>query len=267
MQLSFTKMQGLGNDYIYVDASRFSIADPAALSIRLSDRHFGIGSDGLVLIGPGRDADFSMRMFNADGSEGKMCGNAARCIARYVYEKGLTDKNVITLETASGIKVLRLNFAASGKLDSVTVDMGEYELIERAPAGVQACGREWRGVGVSMGNPHYVIFVDDAEAVDVAAVGSVIERLPVFPGGTNVEFVSRLADGRLRMRVWERGSGITLACGTGACATAAAASLRGIPTSPVALVMDGGTLGISVSGRQILMTGPAVTVFDGTIEI
>ena len=266
MLLKFTKMHGLGNDYIYVDATHLDIPNPAALSVRLSNRHFGIGSDGLVLIGNSPVADFSMRMYNADGSEGRMCGNAARCIARYVYEKRLTDKKEITLETLSGIKTLRLNFSPSGELQTVSVDMGEYSLID-APASVQSCGREWHGTGISMGNPHYVIFVDDAEAVDIAAVGSVIEKLPQFPEGTNVEFVSALPGGPLRMRVWERGSGITLACGTGACATAAAASLRGLPASPASIVMDGGTLQVSVSGTRILMTGPAVTVFEGSVEI
>lgn len=266
MLLNFTKMHGLGNDYIYVDARDLNLPDPAGLSVRLSDRHFGIGSDGLVLIGRSNVADFSMRMFNADGSEGRMCGNASRCIARFVHDNGLCSKNVITLETLSGIKTLSLNLSDSGELETVSVDMGEYELIQ-APASVSACGRQWSGIGVSMGNPHYVIFVDDAEAVDVAAVGSVIERLPEFPQGTNVEFASVRPDGAIRMRVWERGSGITLACGTGACATASAASLRGLPVDPATIVMDGGSLEISVSGRQVTMIGPATTVFTGSIEI
>ena len=267
MLLPFTKMHGLGNDYIYVDARDVRIPNPEALSVRLSDRHFGIGSDGLVLIGRSSIADFSMRMFNADGSEAQMCGNATRCIARYVHDKGLTDKDTITLETLAGIKTLKLILKESGEVLGVTVDMGPYKLIDGAPEAVLAAGRSWQGTGVSTGNPHYVIFVDDAEKVDVAGAGPVIEKLPVFPEGTNVEFVSVLEEGRLRMRVWERGSGITLACGTGACATAAAAILKGVCSSPVTIVMDGGPLSVSVENGRIFMTGPATLVFEGIIEI
>ena len=260
-------MHGLGNDYIYVDARHISIPDPSSLAVRLSDRHFGIGSDGLVLIGRSKVADFSMRMFNADGSEAQMCGNAARCIARFVHDGGLTDKTVVTLETLAGIKTLSLRLGSDGEVLDVTVDMGPFALIPGAPESVRAAGREWKGSGISVGNPHYVIFVDDAGAVDVAAAGSVIEKAPQFPEGTNVEFVSVQEPGVLRMRVWERGSGITLACGTGACATAAAAYLQDIATGPMTILMDGGPLSISIKDGHIFMTGPATTVFSGSIEI
>jgi len=262
-KIQFTKMEGLGNDYIYVDVRERGIADPAALSRRLSDRHFGIGADGLVLIGSSKLADFSMRMFNADGSEGRMCGNAARCIGKYVYDKGLLAGTSFTLETLSGIKTIELHLAGS-EVESVTVDMGSYARID-APQSV--CGR--RGTGVSMGNPHYVMFVDDAEAVDLPAVGPLVEHDPAFPDGVNAEFASLLPDGSIRMRVWERGSGITLACGTGACATAVAAVLGGLKAfgEAITIRMDGGSLQVTVlqDSGQVKMTGPAVTVFEGTV--
>lgn len=263
--LRFTKMQGLGNDYIYVDVRNDSIPDPAALSVRLSDRHFGIGADGLVLIGSSNVADFSMRMFNADGSEGMMCGNAARCIGKYVYDKGLTSKTVVTLETPSGIKTLTLN-TEGGAVSTVSVDMGVFGRLS-APASV----RGFRGTGISMGNPHYVSFVDDAMAVNLPVLGPLVEHDPAFPGGVNAEFASLLADGSIRMRVWERGSGITLACGTGACATAVASVLCGIKPYgvPVTIRMDGGSLDVTVVEEtgQVIMTGPAVTVFEGSLNL
>ena len=259
-------MEGLGNDYIYVDAGRFHITDPAALSIRLSDRHFGIGGDGLVLIGPSSCADFSMRMFNADGSEGRMCGNAVRCIGKYVYERGLTDKRELTLETLSGVKLLTLHTGPDGGVESVTVGMGGF-VIEQKDLSLEAAGAVFRGTLVNVGNPHFVIFCDDAEAVDLPAVGPAIENHPLFPDRINVEFVSVAGPSRLRMRVWERGSGITLACGTGACATAAAAVTAGIVASPCTIVMDGGELQVSCSGGSIQMKGPARIAFDGVVEI
>ena len=262
--MQFTKMQGLGNDYIYVDVRKLDIPDPSALSVRLSDRHFGIGADGLVLIGNSTVADFSMRMYNADGSEGMMCGNAARCIAKYVHDKGLTDKEVITLETPSGIKTLTLHLEG-GAVKAVSVDMGNYGRIS-APASV----RGFRGTGISMGNPHYVAFVDDARAVNLPVLGPLVEHDPAFPGGVNAEFASLLSDGSIRMRVWERGSGITLACGTGACATAVAAVLCGFKQfgAPITIHMDGGSLDITVmESGQVIMTGPAVTVFEGNLDL
>ena len=265
MRIRFTKMEGLGNDYIYVDATRYEISDPAEVSRSLSDRHFGIGADGLVLIGRPQDADFSMRMFNADGSVGKMCGNASRCIAKYVYDKGLTDKTELTLDTLSGIKHLGLHLGADGKVESVTVDMGAP--VKVAPGcTVEACGRMFTGVFVDVGNPHLVIQAGDAESVPLSVWGPAIERLPAFPGGVNVEFFSVVEPGKLRMRVWERGSGITLACGTGACATATAAMTLGLVKDKCTVVMDGGPLEIENAGT-ILMTGPARTVFEGETEI
>lgn len=262
-RIQFTKMEGLGNDYIYVDATRFVIADPAQASRRLSDRHFGVGADGLVLIGRSPVADFSMRMYNADGSEGRMCGNASRCIAKYVHDKGMTDKTEIDLETLSGIKHLSLHLAADGSVESVTVDMGTP--VKVAPGcTVQACGRSFEGVFVDVGNPHVAIPVEDADAAELLAWGPAIEQS--FPGGVNVEFFSLKAPGVLRMRVWERGSGITLACGTGACATAAAAMALGLVQGKCTVLMDGGPLEIEDRGT-LLMTGPATTVFEGETEL
>ena len=261
MELKFTKMQGLGNDYIYIDARDLPVKDPAALSRRLSDRHFGIGGDGIVLIGRSDVADFSMRMLNADGSEGLMCGNAARCIAMYVHEKGLTDKRTVTLETRSGIKTLTIH----PQEGTVSVDMGKFAPIQ-APCSMHG----FSGTGVSMGNPHFVTFVPDAEAVDLPSVGPLIEKDEAFPGGVNAEFASVRPDGSIRMRVWERGSGITLACGTGACATAVAAVLGGIMPydMPITIAMDGGNLDITVSRTgSVTMTGPAVTVFEGRLNL
>ena len=264
-KIQFTKMEGLGNDYIYVDATRFQIGDPAAVSRLLSDRHFGIGADGLVLIGRPQNADFSMRLFNADGSVGLMCGNASRCIGKYVYDKGLTDKTELALDTLSGIKHLSLHLNAEGTVETVTVDMGAPGKVV-PDTTVEACCRSFTGVYVDVGNPHLVIQVEDAEAVPLTVWGPAIERLPLFPGGVNVEFFSLVEPGKVRMRVWERGSGITLACGTGACATATAAMTRGIVDKKCTVVMDGGPLQIENAGT-LLMTGPARTVFEGETEL
>ena len=263
MNLEFTKMEGLGNDYIYVDEARFPISDPGALSVRLSDRHFGVGADGLVLIGPSAVADFRMRMFNADGSEGLMCGNAARCIGKYVYEKGLTDKTIIDLDTASGVRRLNLHLASDGTVESVSVGMGSYRILQRELT-LEAAGRSFTGMHVDVGNPHFVIFVPDAEAEDVAAVGQQLENQ--IPGGINVEFASVRSEG-IRMRVWERGSGITLACGTGACATAAAAFEQGLNAGACNVLMDGGTLQVSIQDGTMLQRGPASMVFEGSVLI
>lgn len=257
-------MEGLGNDYIYVDEARFPIADPGALSVRLSDRHFGIGADGLVLIGPSAVADFRMRMFNADGSEGLMCGNAARCIGKYVYEKGLTDKKIIGLETASGVKQIHIHTGTYGLVESVSVEMGPFSII-KDHLTVIAGGVEFTGTHVDVGNPHFVIFVPDAEAVDLQHFGPLIEHQ--FQGGVNVEFATVTGPGSIRMRVWERGSGITLACGTGACGTAAAGVSNCLVSSPCSIDMDGGSLQITCSGGTLLMRGPAHTVFEGRVEV
>ena len=265
-KIPFTKMHGCGNDYIYVDIMSHPIADPAKAAILWSDRHKGIGSDGLVLIGESSipEADYSMRIFNADGSEAMMCGNASRCIGKYLYERGLTEKTEIRLLTLSGIKILRLQIA-SGIVESVTVDMGEPTLEDMAQF-LDNRGLS-QGTFVSMGNPHYVIFTDDVNQVEEK--GRVLENHPAFPQRCNIEFARIEDDGTIRTRVWERGSGITQACGTGACATAVAAALTGKAGRTSQIVMDGGTLSIEwrESDNHVYMTGPATFVYDGEIEL
>ncbi|EKU92449.1 diaminopimelate epimerase [Bacteroides oleiciplenus YIT 12058] len=264
--IKFTKMHGAGNDYIYVDTTKYPIESPEKLSVAWSAPHTGIGSDGLVLIGSSDKADFNMRIFNADGSEAKMCGNASRCIGKYLYEYGLTSKTAVTLDTLSGIKVLKLH-VEDGRVDTVTVDMGiPADMQEQT---VEACGRPFTGTTVSMGNPHLVIFVDDIKEIDLENIGPKLENHPLFPGRINVEFAQVLENGKIRMRVWERGSGITQACGTGACATAVAAALTGRAGRTSDIIMDGGTLTIEWDEKNghVMMTGGAVRVFDGEIEI
>ena len=264
-RIPFTKMHGCGNDYIYVDARLHPIADPAKTSILWSDRHKGIGSDGLVLIdrSPVPEADFSMRIFNADGSEAMMCGNASRCIGKYLYERGLTAKTEIKLLTLSGIKILSLH-VTDGVVGSVTVDMLEPSL-ENESQFVASRGLN-KGMFVSMGNPHYVIFTDNVD--QVGETGHALEHHSAFPQRCNIEFARIESDGSIRTRVWERGSGITQACGTGACATAVAAALSGRASRTSQIVMDGGTLDIEwrESDNHVYMTGPAAFVFDGEIE-
>ena len=295
-KISFTKMHGAGNDYIYVNTMLFDIPNPQAAAIAWSDRHKGIGSDGLVLIGasPIPEADFSMRIFNADGSEAMMCGNASRCIGKYLYEKthpwplpvmegdGYQETR-IRLQTNSGIKTLYLHIV-EGIVESVTVDMGEPILEDDTlfnPNLAKSLStplhyREGQGGGsalfVSMGNPHYVIFTDNVN--QVGETGSVLEHHPAFPQRCNIEFAQVIPpsggqEGGLRTRVWERGSGITQACGTGACATAVAAALTGRAGRTSQIVMDGGTLTIEwrESDNHVYMTGPAEFVFDGEIEL
>lgn len=266
--IRFTKMHGAGNDYIYVDTTRYPIEDPAKLSKEWSMLHTGIGSDGLVLIGHSDKADFSMRIFNADGSEAKMCGNASRCIGKYLYDYKLTHKKEITLDTLSGIKVLKLH-VANDKVDTVTVDMGIPTNGGMKEYPIEVNGTHYMCTTVSMGNPHLVIFVKDIAEVNLPLVGPILENHPFFPGRINVEFAQILGEGRIRMRVWERGSGITQACGTGACATAVAAFLTGRAERKSAIVMDGGTLSIEWDEEtgHVFMTGGAVKVFDGEIEI
>ena len=262
--MHFTKMQGLGNDYLYVYGEP---KEPEALSRRLSDRHFGPGSDGMIWISPSSMADFRMRIFNADGSEARMCGNGIRCVGKYVYEKGYTDKTRLTVETLSGVKSLELQ-AAYGRVRSVTVDMGRA-VVERERT-LSVLGREVRLTPVDMGNPHAVIFTEDAEAAPLETLGQAIERHEAFPGGVNVEFVQVLAPRRLRMRVWERGSGVTLACGTGACASAAAAAARGLTPcgESVEVVLDGGSLSVTVSADGLVrMTGGAEFVYEGETDL
>ena len=274
----FTKMHGAGNDYIYVDTQRYPIEHPETLAIKWSAPHTGIGSDGLVLIGSSEKGDFSMRIFNADGSEAKMCGNASRCIGKYLYEHGLTHKQEIRLETLSGIKILQLH-VKDGSVSSVTVDMGKPadEPVDYDGQGAKpmkerpivAGGKQWIGTTVSMGNPHLVIFVEDLNEIDIEDAGPKLENHPLFPGRINVEFAQILEDGKIRMRVWERGSGITQACGTGACATAVAACITGRCGTKSDIIMDGGTLTIewNQETRHVLMTGEATQVFEGEINI
>lgn len=276
--VKFTKMHGAGNDYIYVDTLLYSIPDPSAAAIKWSAPHTGIGSDGLVLIGKPSitsGADFSMRIFNADGSEAMMCGNASRCIGKYLYERKLTDKTEIKLETLSGVKTLRLHLATGGTVESVTVDMLEPRLHvpeqydESCLGELSASFRKFRGTFVSLGNPHFVTFVDDIDTIDIARYGSELEHDAAFPQRCNIEFAQVMPDGTIRTRVWERGSGITMACGTGACATAVAAQITGRAQNKSTIKMDGGTLLIewNADDGHVYMTGPAEFVFDGEIAL
>lgn len=276
--IHFTKMQGAGNDYIYVNTLLYNIPDPEKAAITWSRPHFGIGSDGLVLIckPTSMRASFRMRIFNADGSEAMMCGNASRCIGKYLYEKGLTKEKDIKLETASGIKTLHLHLSEDGEtVDSVTVDMLEPQLevpsqfSKPASGKLTAADREFEGTFVSMGNPHYVIFVDDLATLDIARYGKELEYNPAFPERCNIEFAQIQAPGKIRVRVWERGSGITMACGTGACATAVAAASTGRSSRKNDIIMDGGTLHIewSEQDNRVYMTGPAAYAFEGDIEL
>lgn len=273
--IHFTKMHGAGNDYIYVYTPQYPIPNPAEASIQWSKPHFGIGSDGLILIGksPVPEADFSMRIFNNDGSEALMCGNGVRCVAKFVHDHHLTSKTTIAIDTLSGIKVITLHLDSDGVAHSATVDMGEpilsnpHLLATHDGSMTDGLVGNHQGTFVSMGNPHFVCFVPDVMAIDVAAEGKALEHDPIFPERCNIEFVTLRPDGSLRMRVWERGSGITLACGTGACATAVAAALTARSGRKSIVEMDGGTLEIcwSETNGHVLMTGPAATVFEGDI--
>lgn len=264
--MKFTKMHGLGNDYLYV----YSETEPTnapELSIKLSRRHFGAGSDGMIWILPSDKADFKMRIFNADGSEAKMCGNGIRCVGRYVYDKGYTDKTHLTVDTLSGIKILDLKLK-DGKAVAATVNMGEVNVGKKM--SLEVLGDKVECIPVSVGNPHAVIFTDDAENAPLTTVGAAIEHHSEFPDGVNVEFVQVLDGNTLRMRVWERGSGITMACGTGACASASAAVAEGFckEGEPIEVKLDGGSLFITKNADgTVLMTGPAEFVYEGeTIE-
>ena len=274
--MRFTKMQGLGNDYIYVNCLKETVLDPSGTARKISDRHFGVGSDGLVLILPGDgDADFEMRMFNSDGSEAEMCGNATRCVAKYLYDRDLTNRMEIRLKTGAGIRVLKLRTEA-GKTVSVRVDMGKPRLkAEEIPTTLKGnpvlarqlkCGdTKLRLTCVSMGNPHAVAFVEDAEHFDVRGIGPAFETCDCFPARTNVEFATVTGKGEIRMRVWERGAGETMACGTGACATLVAAVLNGLTDRKATLRLNGGSLDIEwdETSGHVFMEGPAEFVFDG----
>lgn len=268
-------MQGLGNDYIYVNTMECPIADPEQFSIRWSDRRKGIGSDGLIMIGRSDIADFSMRIFNADGSEARMCGNGARCVGKYLHDKGLTAKTEIKLETLSGIKILKLHLGADGTVDTVTVNMGQG-LPLKVNHGSGTLVGEILNVGegatvctaIDMGNPHLVMFVKDAEKARVDEVGPFMEHHSMFPDRANIEFAQVIDRKHIRMRVWERGSGITFACGTGACATAVASAMQGYTDADGCdVIMDGGTLTVQwdPETKEVLMTGAAEFVFEGTV--
>lgn len=264
-EIHFTKMHGLGNDYIYVNTMLYPITSPEKYAEQWSEFHTGIGSDGLVLIGSSTCADFSMRIFNADGSEAMMCGNASRCIGKYLFDYGLTTKTEIALETLSGIKQLILH-VKNDNVESVTVDMGEPLEVKEMTFDDEI---HQHSHFISMGNPHLVTFVDDINQVTLEEIGPKLEHHSFFPNRTNVEFAQIIDDETVRMRVWERGSGITRACGTGACATAVASMVTDQCKRKVTVIMDGGELTIEwdKSNNHILMTGTATKVFDGTITI
>ena len=279
--MKFTKMHGAGNDYVYVNAFEEKIAenDLPRVAVALSDRHKGIGGDGLILICPSVKGDFRMRMFNADGSEAEMCGNGIRCVGKYVYDHGMTACRDIDIETLGGVKHLRLNPGADGKIESVRVDMGEPKFRpEQIPVNTsgdsafgieaEAAGRKWTLNCVSMGNPHAVTFAGDPMALDIARFGPPLETHSLFPKRCNIEFAHVLDSENVRMRVWERGSGETMACGTGACATAVACIKLGLTGETVNLHLLGGMLTIEWRrAGSVYMTGPAATVFEGTIDI
>ena len=278
--MKFTKMHGCGNDYVYVNCLEEKIKHPSETAIKVSDRHFGIGSDGLILIKPSEKADFEMEMYNADGSQGAMCGNGVRCIAKYVYDYGLTDKTTITIETKGGIKELDLT-VEDGKVTWVKVDMEAPitkasqipaiydDLDEVIDQPVIVDGKEYNITCISMGNPHGVVFVDSVADIDIEKIGPKFENHPMFPDRVNTEFIELVDDKTIKMRVWERGAGETLACGTGACASAYASYLNKKTGKKVLVHLLGGDLQIEYDEEKdtIFMTGPATTVFDGEIDL
>ena len=277
--MKFTKMHGLGNDYVYVNCFEEKIDNPPAVARFVSDRHFGIGSDGLIMINPSKTADFEMEMYNADGSRGEMCGNGIRCVAKYVYDYGLTDKTQISVETLGVIKYLDLT-VEDGEVSLVKVDMGKPELeadlipiiSEREQVidePIEVDGKEYHMTGVSMGNPHAVIYVDDVKGLDLEKIGPKFENHERFPKRINTEFVHCIDRQTVEMRVWERGSGETLACGTGACAVAVSSILNNLTDTQVTVKLLGGDLQIEWDREKdrVFMTGPATVVFDGVIDI
>lgn len=277
--MKFTKMHGCGNDYVYVNLFEEQIGDPAKVSIAVSDRHFGIGSDGLITIGPSEIADFRMRIYNADGSEAEMCGNGIRCVAKYVYDHKLTDKAEITVETGAGVKTLQLT-VEDDKVTLVRVDMGEPILTpDEIPVvadgdrvvdeSIVVDDKEWRMTCVSMGNPHAVVFVDDVAHFELEKYGPLFENHVRFPKRTNTEFVQIVSRNEAIMRVWERGSAETWACGTGTCATVMACILNGLTDNEVLVHLRGGDLRIAYDAKSnhIFMTGPATEVFEGEIQL
>ena len=278
--MKFTKMHGLGNDYVYVNCFEESVENPSEAARYLSDRHTGIGSDGLILICPSDTADFEMRMYNADGSRSEMCGNGIRCVGKYVYDHGLTEKTSISVETLGGIKYLDLT-VEDGQAVLIRVDMGEPELrADHIPVvceaeervineAVTVDGREYRMTGVSMGNPHAVVFLEDIKGLDIEKIGPKFENHERFPNRINTEFVRVIDRETIEMRVWERGSGETMACGTGACAAAVASILNGLAERRVTVRLLGGDLLIEWDQEtgKVYMTGPAVTVFEGETRV
>ena len=275
--MKFTKMQGCGNDYVYVNCFEEKIENPSELAKKVSNRNFGIGSDGLILICPSEVADVQMVMYNADGSQSQMCGNGIRCVGKYAYDYGIVTKEVITVETLAGIKTLQFEIK-NNKVERVTVDMGvpviaakevpvvaEEETVIAAPIRVR--GTEYEITCVSMGNPHAVTFVEDTKAIDIETIGPEFEHHPMFPERVNTEFIQVISESEINMRVWERGSGETLACGTGACASVYACMLNGLTGNEVLVHLLGGDLSIRVDEKtgHIFMTGPAVTVFEGKL--
>ncbi len=275
--MKFTKMQGLGNDYVYVNGFQEKIENPSQLSIQISDRHFGIGSDGLILINPSEKADFEMEMYNADGSRSEMCGNGIRCVGKYVYDHGMTTKKHIAVETLAGIKYLDLT-VKDGKTEKICVNMGspklrpkeipvnvDGETVISQPITIE--GTEYKMTCVSMGNPHAVVYVPDVKELALEKIGPLFERHDYFPNRVNTEFVKVLDRKTVEMRVWERGSGETLACGTGACAVAVACILNGYTENEVTVKLLGGDLIIEWDQKNniVYMTGPATTVFEGEI--
>lgn len=278
--MKFSKMHGTGNDYIFINCFEEQVDDPASLSVRLSDRHFGIGGDGIILVCPSAAADFKMRMFNSqDGSEAQMCGNGIRAFGKYVFDKGLTKKTILTVETKAGIKQLTLN-VENGKVSTVRVDMGE-PLTAANDIPVAAAAKDfinqpvrvgdetYRMTCVNMGNPHAVTYVDDVDTLDLTRIGPPLENHPIFPERANIEFIQVIDDRTLKMRVWERGSGETLACGTGACASLVASVLNGKTRRRAKVILLGGELDIewNETTGHVYMTGPAAFVFDGEIAV
>lgn len=277
--MKFTKMEGIGNDYVYVDCTKEEITDPYRVAQIVSKRHFGIGSDGLILIKKSEIADFKMEIYNADGSQAEMCGNGIRCVAKYVYDKGLTNKTNISVETLAGIKYLELT-VENNKVKKVKVDMGEPILeAEKIPVKakespvtnlkLKAADKEFTFTCVSMGNPHAVTIIENVENFDVAKYGSLLEKNEAFPKKSNIEFIEILDRKNIKMRVWERGAGETLACGTGSCAATVSCVLNNVTENKINVHLLGGKLTIewNKKNNHVYMTGPATTVFEGEIDI
>ena len=265
--MKFTKMQGTGNDYVYINCFEETVERPEELAVKVSDRHFGIGSDGLILICPSGQADCRMKMFNADGSESEMCGNGIRCVGKYVYDHHIVEKDEFDVETKAGIKHLKVT-DEGGKAVLITVDMGIPEVTGEVPEPIMIDGRSYEFIGISMGNPHAIYYMDEIDGLDLEAMGPAFETHERFPERTNSEFIQVIDRSHLRMRVWERGSGETWACGTGATASAVASVLSGRTENTVEVELKGGILSITwdrESGR-VYMTGPAVEVFQGEFD-